>query len=86
MPKEVPWKSNITQVGKNKLLTYGVDQEEIIRSFRYEEMVFLLLFGRKPSEVEADLLRAVIVSHVSHGITLFVRNIHILFFLKLCPC
>jgi len=69
MPKEVPWKSNITEVGKNRLLTYGVDQEEIIRNFRYEEMVFLLLFGRKPTEVEADLLRAVIVSHVSHGIT-----------------
>lgn len=69
MPKEVPWQSNITEVGKNKLHTYGVDQEEIIRKFHYEEMVFLLLFGRKPTETEADLLRAVIVSHVSHGIT-----------------
>ncbi len=69
MPKEVPWKSNITEVGKNKLLTYGVNQEDIIRNFCYEEMVFLLLFGRQPNEIEADLLRAVIVSHVSHGIT-----------------
>src|SRR3989344_1208820 len=69
MPKEVLWKSDITEVGKNKLLTKGIDQTEIIKGFHYEEMVFLLLFGRKPSEVEADLLRAVIVSHVSHGIT-----------------
>lgn len=69
MPKEVPWKSNITEVGKNQLFTYGVNQEEIIRNFGYEEMVFLLLFGRSPTDVEADLLRAVIVSHVSHGIT-----------------
>jgi len=69
MPKEVPWKSNITEVSKDKLLTRGVDQKEIIRTFRYEEMVFLLLFGRKPTVVEADMLRAVIVSHVSHGIT-----------------
>lgn len=69
MSKEVPWKSNITEVGKNKLLTHGVNQEDIIRNFRYEEMVFLLLFGRKPTEPEADLFRAVIVSHVSHGIT-----------------
>lgn len=59
MPKEVPWQSNITEVGKNKLHTYGVDQEESIRKFHYEEMVFLLLFGRKPTETEADLLRAV---------------------------
>ncbi len=69
MPKEVLWKSDITEVGKNKLLTKGVDQMEIIKGFHYEDMVFLLLFGRKPKKEEADLLRAVIVSHVSHGIT-----------------
>jgi len=69
MPKEVAWKSNITEVLKNKLVTRGIDQEDIIRNYHYEDMVFLLIFGRKPTEVEADLLRAVIVSHVSHGIT-----------------
>lgn len=69
MPKEIHWKSDITEITKNKLVTRGVDQEEIIRNFRYEDMVFLLVFGRKPTSVEADLLRAVIVSHVSHGIT-----------------
>ena len=57
MPKEVPWKSDITEIGKNKLLTRGIDQEEIIRNFSYEEMIFLLLFGRKPTEVEANFLR-----------------------------
>lgn len=69
MPKEIRWESDITEITKNKLVTRGVDQEEIIRNFRYEDMVFLLVFGRKPTSVEADLLRAVIVSHVSHGIT-----------------
>lgn len=69
MPREVPWTSAITDVGKNALRTHGVDQADMIQNFRYEEVVFLLLFGRKASEVEADLLRAVIVSHVSHGIT-----------------
>lgn len=69
MSIQVPWKSNITEIKENKLVTHGVDQEEIIRTFRYEEMVFLLLFGKKPTEIEADLLRAVIISHISHGIT-----------------
>jgi citrate synthase len=69
MPKQIAWTSEITEVRKNKLITRGVDQEEIIRSFRYEEMIYLLLFGKKPSPVEADLLRSVIVSHCSHGIT-----------------
>jgi citrate synthase len=32
-------------------------------------MVFFLLKGRRPTPAEADLLRAVIVSHISHGIT-----------------
>lgn len=63
------WQSAITEVEKNRLRTYGIDQREIIRRFSYEEMVFLLLFGRRPAPREANLLRAVIVSHISHGIT-----------------
>jgi len=63
------WETAITEVGRNKLATYGIPQEEIIREFSYEEMVFLLLTGRRPNETERTLLRSVIVSHVSHGIT-----------------
>lgn len=63
------WSSAITEISRNQLVTRGVDQEEILKSYHYEEMVYLLLFGRKPTEVESDLFRAVIVSHCSHGIT-----------------
>lgn len=63
------WKSSITKIKPNKLVTYDIDQEEIIRTFSYEEMVFLLVVGRKPSMVEAVMLRHVILSHCSHGIT-----------------
>lgn len=69
MSHEIPWTSAVTEVQKDTLITRGINQEEIIKGFCYEEMVFLLLFGRKPTAVEADLLRAVIVSHCSHGIT-----------------
>lgn len=65
----IPWQSRITEVQQDSLSTFGIDQREIVRSFSYEEMVFLLLMGRRPNPVEADLVRAVIVSHVSHGIT-----------------
>lgn len=68
-PKRFVWESSITKVERNKLVTYGIDQETIICNFSYEEMVFLLLIGRKPEPVEAALLRHVIVSHCSHGIT-----------------
>ena len=63
------WQSSITEIGHNQLITRGVDQEEILRTYRYEEMVYLLVFGRRPTEVESEMLRAVIVSHCSHGIT-----------------
>lgn len=63
------WKSQITKVVQNKLVTHGIDQEEIIQKFNYEEMVFFLIMGRKPTETEAAMLRYVIISHCSHGIT-----------------
>jgi citrate synthase len=64
-----PWSSAITELRSDGLYTRGIDQTNIIRDYSYEEMVFLLLRGRRPSAAEANLLRAVIVSHVSHGIT-----------------
>jgi citrate synthase len=63
------WRSDITTISTDALSTYGVDQREIIRDYSYEEMVFLLLTGRRPTSAERDVLRAVLVSHVSHGIT-----------------
>jgi citrate synthase len=65
----LPWSSSITEVRPNELRTYGVDQRTIIREFSFEEMVFLVLRGRRPDPVERTMLRAVLVSVVSHGIT-----------------
>lgn len=67
--KSVPWVSSITEVAQDHLVTHGIDQCEIIRDFTYEEMVFFLLIGTRPTPVQRDLLRAVLVSHISHGIT-----------------
>ena len=64
-----PWQSFITEIDRDKLITRGVDQEEILRTYRYEEMIYLLVLGKRPAEVESEMLRAVIISHCSHGIT-----------------
>ncbi|MEW8586851.1 MAG: citrate/2-methylcitrate synthase [Candidatus Thiodiazotropha sp.] len=69
MPKKVPWNSEITTVSKNRLVTHGYDQRDIIRDFSYEEMIYLLMFGQKPNSTQKDILRAVIVAYCSHGIT-----------------
>ena len=65
----LPWRSRITRIRANSLVTYGIPQERIIKSFSYEEIVYLLIFGKKPSRVERIMLRSVILSHCSHGIT-----------------
>jgi citrate synthase len=65
----VPWQSSITEVGPNELRTYGIDQRTIMREFSFEEMVFLLLRQRRSDSVERTMLRAVLVSTASHGIT-----------------
>lgn len=69
MKKLVAWQSNITDVKTDKLVTQGIKQEKIIRSYSYEEMVYTLIFGKRPTAVEATMLRSVILSHCSHGIT-----------------
>ncbi len=65
----LPWKSSITEIGTNEISTHGVDQRTIIREFSFEETVFLVLRGRRPDSVERTMLRAVLVSTASHGIT-----------------
>src|SRR5882672_9736253 len=67
--RRVRWTSRITNVEQDALHTYGVDQRTIIRDFSYEEVVFFLVIGRRPTKVQRNLLRAVLVSHISHGIT-----------------
>lgn len=64
-----PWQSAITIVEKNELITHGVNQRDIIRDFTFEEMVFFLLTSRRPDAKERNMLRAVLVAYISHGIT-----------------
>ncbi len=61
--------TKITSVKPGKLIARGINQTEIIESWKIEEMIFLLINGRKPNPIEADLLRAVILSHTGHGLT-----------------
>jgi len=67
--RRVPWNSAITEVETDSLRTHGVDQRDLIRDYSYEETVYFLLLGRRPTSRERDLLRAVLVAHASHGIT-----------------
>jgi citrate synthase len=63
------WKTKVTTIKPGQLIARSIDQAEIIESWKIEEMIFLLLNSRRPSQIESDLLRAVILSHTGHGLT-----------------
>lgn len=63
------WTTKITEVQDGLLTTRGIDQEALIRAASFEQVIFLILQGREAGPTECNLLRAVLVSHLSHGIT-----------------
>ncbi len=60
------WASRITEVGEDKLITYDYDQKEIIKSWPYEDMVYLLLTGKAPDITARRLLNSIIRSYLDH--------------------
>ncbi|SYZ73933.1 Citrate synthase [Candidatus Zixiibacteriota bacterium] len=73
------WKSAITDVSPGKIRIRGYDIDEIMEKLSYAEAVFLVLKGRLPSRAEAEMVRAILVSSLDHGVTapsiLSARNI-----------
>ena len=63
------WKTSITKLEPNKIVTRGYPQEDLIGNLSFTEMVYLLINGNKPSENESKMLEAVLVSFCDHGIT-----------------
>lgn len=63
------WKTSITKVEPNRIITRGYPQEDLIGKLSFPEMVYLLINGNKPSENESKMLEAILVSFCDHGIT-----------------
>ncbi len=63
------WKTSITKVEPNRLITRGYSQEDLIGNISFPEMVYLLLKGELPSQNQARMLQAVLVSFCDHGVT-----------------
>ena len=68
-PRNLKWKTNITKVEPNKLITRGFLQEDLIENISFSEMIHLLVKGKLPSKNEAKMLGAVLVSFCDHGVT-----------------
>ena len=62
-------KTAITRVEKDKIVTRGYNQRDLIEKLRYSDMIFLLLRGRLPNIRESKIFNHVLVSFCDHGVT-----------------
>ena len=62
-------KTAVSRVEKDKTVTRGYNQRDLIEKIRYSDMIFLLLRGRLPTLKEARIFNHVLVSFCDHGVT-----------------
>ena len=62
-------KTSISKVEKDKIITRGYNQRDLIEKIRYSDMIYLLLKGRLPSIKEGRIFNHVLVSFCDHGVT-----------------
>ncbi len=65
----IKWKTGITKVEPNKIVTRGYPQDELIGNVPFSHVVFLLLKGGMPSENEGKMMDAILTACVDHGVT-----------------
>ncbi len=63
------WKTGITTVKPNHIVTRGYRQEDLIGNVPFSHNVFLILSGRMPTENEGKMMDAILTSSIDHGIT-----------------
>lgn len=68
-PRTTPWRTSITKVGPNRLVTHGYPQEELIGNISFPEMIHLLIKGVLPTQNQGKMLQAILVSFCDHGVT-----------------
>lgn len=62
-------RTSISKVEKDKIITRGYNQRDLIEKIRYSDMIYLLLKGRLPSVREGKMFNHVLVSFCDHGVT-----------------
>ncbi len=63
------WKTAITKVEPNHIITRGYRQEELIGNVSFSSAIWLLLRSELPSKKEARLFDALLTSSIDHGVT-----------------
>ena len=63
------WKSKITKVEPNHLVTSGYRQEDLIGNIPYPDVVYLLLKGKLPTREHGRMIDAILTACIDHGVT-----------------
>jgi len=63
------WKTKITKVEPNHLVTKGYRQEDLIGNIPFSHVVYLLLRNELPSEEHGKMIDAILTSCIDHGVT-----------------
>ncbi|MGQ9701312.1 MAG: citryl-CoA lyase [bacterium] len=63
------WKSGISKIEPNHIVTRGYRQEDLIGNVPFASVFFLLVKGRMPEPKEAKMMDAIITASIDHGTT-----------------
>jgi len=65
---EKKWKTKIGDSTEERTVVRGYNLEKLVGKLTFTEMIFLELIGRLPNDKEKDMIDAIFVSTVEHGI------------------
>jgi len=63
------WKTKITKVEPNHLLTKGYKQEDLIGNIPFSHVVYLLLKDELPTKEHGKMIDAILTACIDHGVT-----------------
>src|SRR5512146_2311743 len=63
------WQSSLTAIAPNAILIRGYPVDEMMGRLGFAEAVYLLLMGELPTPAIGQMLNAVLVSSLDHGVT-----------------
>jgi citryl-CoA lyase len=76
---EDKWKTAITEIKKGEIRVRGYDITDMMEKLSFSEAIFLTLRGELPKKEESEMMRAIFVSSIDHGVTppsvLSARNV-----------
>jgi citryl-CoA lyase len=76
---EERWKTAITEIKKGEIRVRGYDIAEMMEKLSFSDAIFLTLKGELPTTEESEMMRAIFVSSIDHGVTppstLSTRNV-----------